>query len=215
MRCNMQSLGIGTQPAPLPAQTDPETPPSFGPEYGGFGRRVAAKLIDIVYHYILVFIASISFGILILIMSWIVGTDARSQFLKIELITPLEERFFGLLGLIAYTTLCEGLHGSSLGKMLLGMIVTTDDLQPCSLAAGLKRSLAFIWDGMFFGFVGFYAIAGSPTNKRNGDEWADTVVVRRKSATAPRGFGRFVLALFAASIADMMVISLVLVVNLF
>jgi uncharacterized RDD family membrane protein YckC len=212
---NMQSLGIGTQPTLAPSAAEPDVPLANVPQYVGFGRRAAAKLIDSAVHLILMFIASLGFGIVILIVSWIAGADAQAQFTKIELITPLEERFFSLLGFIAYTTLCEGIHGSSLGKMLLGIVVTGEDLKPCTLAAAFKRSLAFIWDGMFFGFVGYHAIAGSPENQRNGDYWAETVVVKRKSAPNTRGFGRFLLAFIAASVGDMAVISTALLVNLF
>jgi hypothetical protein len=65
---NMQSLGIGTQPTLAPSAAEPDVPLANVPQYVGFGRRAAAKLIDSAVHLILMFIASLGFGVVILML---------------------------------------------------------------------------------------------------------------------------------------------------
>jgi len=48
----------------------------------------------------------------------------------------------------------------------------------------IQRSLAYYWDALFFGLVGYNSMQQSPLNQRYGDVWAKTVVVR--AATVPR-----------------------------
>ncbi|MBI2681877.1 MAG: RDD family protein [Acidobacteriales bacterium] len=212
----MQSLGISSQPTVPSLTIEPEIPGAPKPVYVGFGRRAAARLIDMTIHYAITFVSGIGIGIVILIISGVMDADPDFQLRKLQLITPLEERLFSFLGMLAYFSVCEGLHGSTLGKLLLGITVVREDLGPCNLASGFKRSLAFIWDGLFFGVVGYYAMAGSPHEQRNGDYWAETVVVTRKSVPGvARGAGRFILAFVLAAVADMAVIAMMLIVNLF
>jgi hypothetical protein len=106
-----------------------------------------------------------------------------------------------LLGLTLVHTVCEGVHGSTIGKRLCGITVVAEDGSPSRPAMGLKRSLGFLVDQFVFGLVGVHRILNSPLQQRVGDEWAGTRVVRL-SAVAPsarRSRARF-LAAAAASL---------------
>lgn len=116
-------------------------------------------------------------------------------------------RLLSLFGFLLYSSICEGLHGSTAGKYLLGLVVLRDDGQPATYVQAVGRSFAFIIDGMFAGLVGYLSMKDSPLDQRLGDKWADTIVVRRSSAPAgvvrppSRFVGVFLLALFVDGLA--------------
>ncbi len=124
-------------------------------------------------------------------------------FYRLKQIT-LASFLLALLGSIAYHTICEGLHGSTLGKRLLSMAVVQADGSPCELDSAAIRSFAYLVDSLFFGLVGYFAMQKTPQEQRHGDEWANTVVCKR-SKIAPqnlRGEGRFVGILLLAFAVD-------------
>ena len=95
-----------------------------------------------------------------------------------------------------------GFHGSTIGKRLLGIQVLNEDGGRCSLTQAAKRSLAFLWDGLFFGLIGIVAMNGDPRRQRNGDDWAGTVVVRRASVPpASQRSGNELFAAFLMAVA--------------
>ena len=101
-------------------------------------------------------------------------------------------------------TLCEGLHGSTVGKILLSMVVVQEDGSPCRLKSALVRSLAYLVDSLFFGVVGYFAMQRTIRNQRYGDSWAETVVCKRSTLPAGtlRGAGRFTRGLLLGAMAD-------------
>jgi len=109
-----------------------------------------------------------------------------------------------LLGSILFHTLCEGIHGSTPGKLLFSMMVVKETGSPCGLKAALIRSLAYLIDSLFFGLVANAAMQDSEMHQRLGDKWAGTVVCRRLDVppTSLQGSGRFVMACFFAVIVD-------------
>jgi uncharacterized RDD family membrane protein YckC len=100
-----------------------------------------------------------------------------------------------VFGSFAYQTICTSVHGSTLGKRLLSLQVLQDDGSPCRLLSAVIRELGYFVDAILFGLIGYLAIRGSSQHKRNGDEWAHTIVC--KYANVPQGSrqgaGRFVL----------------------
>jgi uncharacterized RDD family membrane protein YckC len=84
----------------------------------------------------------------------------------------------GMLGSLAMHTLSEGLHGSTIGKRLCGLTVVMVGGGRPTLGAALKRSLAFLWDTLFFGLIAAQRMSQSPLSQRYGDVWANTQVVR-------------------------------------
>lgn len=111
---------------------------------------------------------------------------------------------FSLLGSIVLHTICEGFHGSTLGKRLFSLVVVQEDGTPCRMRSALVRSLGYLVDSLFFGLIGYRNMQNSPQQQRHGDEWAHTVVCKR-STVAPenlRGIGTFIAALLLAAMAD-------------
>ncbi|MEZ4437555.1 MAG: ATP-binding cassette domain-containing protein [Polyangiaceae bacterium] len=86
---------------------------------------------------------------------------------------------------LVYFAVSEAMGGATFGKLLFGLRVRDESLEPCSLAAGLWRNVAFYLDGLLFGLIGFFAIRGSLLKQRFGDGLAQTVVVVAK--TLPNG----------------------------
>jgi uncharacterized RDD family membrane protein YckC len=82
-----------------------------------------------------------------------------------------------MLAGVAYHALAEGIGGASLGKLLFGLRVRREDLQPCGVGAGVVRSLAYFVDALFFGLIAYSAMSKSRWNQRVGDRWARTIVV--------------------------------------
>ncbi|MBA4389309.1 MAG: hypothetical protein C0404_15160, partial [Verrucomicrobia bacterium] len=106
-----------------------------------------------------------------------------------------------LTGSIAYHTICEGLHGATVGKIICGLRVRRRNGSGRTLLGALKRNLAYMVDGLFFGIVAYEKMKESDLRQRIGDEWGDTVVLR--TADFPKdtesSILRFVLCLLLGS----------------
>lgn len=180
-----------------------------------FWPRVAARLIDLVVHYAIALVAGFGLGIVVVIVAAAAGADPQAYFAKWKGDTILT-MVMALLGQILYHTMCEGLHGSTVGKLILGQVVVTTGRKPCGLVAALKRSLAYFFDGLFFGAVGYFHMQKTKMMQRYGDDWADTVVCKRSQLPPEslRGGGRFVLALLAAAAMDGAFITLGIVLQM-
>jgi uncharacterized RDD family membrane protein YckC len=167
----------------------------------GFWPRVCARLIDIVVHIVVSFFAGIFFTILLAIAAG--GHIPPLILLKLKH-TTLLSFVLALLGSVVYHTLCEGIHGSSLGKRLLSMVVVQEDGSPCRLGSAFIRSLAYLIDSLFFGAIAYFTMQRTPQEQRYGDEWAHTVVCKRSDAPAGtlRDGGRFAVAFIFAVLAD-------------
>lgn len=74
-----------------------------------------------------------------------------------------------LLGVLLYHTLCEGLHGATIGKLCCGICVVSEDGQPSTLKGALIRNLGFYVDAIFLGALGYASMEKSPINQRYGD----------------------------------------------
>ncbi len=200
----MSAAAPGPPPVPIGVE-----PPSFGVHGGAnggilgvsFWPRVGARIIDTILGAGFGFVAGIIFGFFVIMASRMSGQSPL----------PLLARqrqggfvifVFALLGVVAYHSLCEGLHGSTLGKWLLGMVVAQEDGTPCRLLPATIRSLAYFVDSIFFGLVGYLAMKKTPQQQRHGDDWAHTIVCRRSEAPPQslRGGGRFLAVFFLAMV---------------
>ena len=169
----------------------------------GFGIRAAARVIDIVYGIGIGFFGGVFAGIILVLLD------------REGLIAPgWQERLggvdlagwgFGLLGTLFYHWLTEGMFGASLGKLVCGLRVVSEESRPISFTQAFKRSLAFYWDSLFFGLVGYSSMKKSELNQRYGDHWAKTVVVKSSEvpAESKRGWEMFAVAFVLGSFVKM------------
>lgn len=198
----------GAPVAPAPVVVEP---PSFAGYTGvaggltgaGFGIRLLARLIDTAVHYCIGIAAGLSVGILLGLYSAFAHQPINHLVHRAQAGGPFVF-LFALLGSVAYQSVCESVHGSSAGKMLLSLVVVTEDGKPCGFKAALIRSIAYFVDALVFGLIGYLAMQKSPQQQRHGDNWAGTVVCKRDQVQPQnlRPAGRFVLGLFCGFIAD-------------
>jgi uncharacterized RDD family membrane protein YckC len=196
-----------------PASDPPSGPPILltslggylGPEGGlqgvSFWPRVGARVIDLIVHYCVSFFAGILFVILLAAASG--GHISPVLFFKMRH-TGFTGFFLALLGSVAYHVICTSIHGSSLGKLALSMVVVQEDGSPCRFGPAVIRELGYFVDALFFGLIGYFAMQKTPQEQRHGDEWAHTVVCKRSSLAPEKlgGTGRFILGLMLALMAD-------------
>lgn len=173
----------------------------------GFGKRAAARIIDIVIHLGVSLITGLFLGILVVVIASVAGSPVEPWLERMTADTTAS-KILGFFGFVLYSTLCEGLFGATAGKYLLGMVVLNDDdHRPASYTQAVGRSFAFAIDSLFFGLVGYLSMKDSPTDQRFGDKWAGTVVATRASAppaslrTPMRFLGAFLLAVMLDAIA--------------
>jgi len=172
-------------------------------EYVGFWPRVGARAVDLALHYLLTFLAAISGGLLFVLAERFTGRSAQDAIQQLR-----NGKFLlivcGTVGMVLYGSLCESIHGSTLGKRLMGFVVLHESKRACGFWAALGRQWAFLVDSLLCGLVGGYAMSGNLREQRYGDRWCRTVVVRRKSAppNALRSDLRFFGALFLAGAVD-------------
>jgi uncharacterized RDD family membrane protein YckC len=176
--------------------------------YVGFRRRAGARVLDLIIHYLAGFIVAFMIAIIAVALQRILGRSAANTLQSME--HPVVPGFFyALVGFCVYEIVMEGLHGSTFGKRLCGIVVLSEDHRPCGIRGAIIRSLAFIFDGLFFGLVADMSMRNSTRQQRFGDVWARTVVVTRVSAppSSIRGSIRFMVVLFVAVALDGAVIS--------
>ena len=178
-----------------------------------FWIRATARVIDSIYGILLGLIGGVLAGILLLVLE------------QAGLISPgWQERVkglnlagwgLGLLGNLLYHSLTEGMYGASLGKLICQLRVVTEDARPITMIQAFKRSLAYFWDGLFFGLVAYSAMKQSDLNQRYGDRWARTVVAKSRDVPAGSRSGAeiFVLAFLMGSVAWMVLLALGLIIH--
>jgi uncharacterized RDD family membrane protein YckC len=180
-----------------------------------FAPRALAQLIDMGVHYTVAAASGFVFGVLVVLAAAIRHVPFQ----------PLLEKatrngaiafIAAMLGSVFVHALCEGLYGATLGKRLLGMTVISEDLTFCSFPQAVKRSFAFIIDGLFFGAVAWSNMKDSPQHQRLGDKWAETIVVRRADVPPAllHSTGRFFAILLLAFVADFSFLALGMTVNM-
>lgn len=199
-------------PTNAPVPPIPPAPPQFSfggyttapdqVEGVGFWPRVGARVIDVIVQYIVAICAGLVFGLALGFIATILGKPVSELAMKMRHIGSAGIGV-SLLASVAYHTICESVHGSTAGKMLLGFVVVKEDRSPCTFDSALLRSFAYFVDGLFFGLIGYAAMKRGPLCQRYGDTWARTVVCRRSQLppASLRDGNRFILALFCAMAA--------------
>ena len=179
--------------------------PTAGPiaSGAGFGIRAAARLIDIIYGLLIGFFVGVCAGVIFVILEQ--GGSIEPGWQKRIGGVDLAGWGFGLLGTLVYHWVSEGMSGASLGKLMCGLRVVTETARPIGMTHAFKRSLAFYWDSLFFGLIGYSAMKESELNQRYGDRWAKTVVVKSSDAPAEakRSWEMLAAALVLGSLAKM------------
>lgn len=171
----------------------------------GFGRRLAGYLIDVALHYVTAFTAGVFLGILIAVMAAITHQPVQLLIARFVRGSQWPSFLLAIVGFFLYRSIMEGLHGSTVGKMMLGMTVVQEDGTPCRFGSALIRELGLYIDGLFFGLIGYMHMQKNNMLQRYGDDWAHTVVCLRKDIKAEniRGTGAFVGALVLGILADL------------
>jgi len=136
--------------------------PELGTEGDVILKRVLALIID-----------TVLFVVTLGILTSIVGVI--SQTLS-SLLTGL-----GTVLFFAYFIYFEAEYGQTIGKMVLKIVVVTEDGAPLSYRESIIRTLLRIIDALpFFYLIGLVAILLTDRKQRLGDIVADTVVVEEK-----------------------------------
>lgn len=165
----------------------------------GFGIRAVARVIDTIFGLSLGLFAGILGAIALVFLERAGIANAGWQ----ERVggTNLPGWGLSLLGNLVYHSLTEGMYGASLGKLVCQLRVVAEDTRHITVIQAFKRSLAYLWDALFFGLIGYSSMKESALNQRYGDHWAKTVVIRSRElpAAAKSGAEIFVLAFLMGS----------------
>ena len=150
-------------------------------EGAGFLIRALARLIDLAVHFAVTTVTGLVAGIVIALAAAVLQADLEAAVGRVTT-TPILGYLIALAGGAWLHVASEWLHGSTLGKRLCGLTVVRDDGSlPPGFAAALRRTIAFYVDSLFFGAVAWSKMQQTPRRQRIGDEWAHTMVVRRKT----------------------------------
>ena len=137
-------------------------------QYVGVGRRFFAVLIDLVILSVIESIVGFAFG----------GASMAGGNVSLSL-TGFPAVIISLIPILYFVVL-EAVMGGTLGKLLLGMRITTVDGSRIGWGASIVRNLLRIIDVLPFAYIlGAILIWTSPYKQRLGDRVAHTVVVRR------------------------------------
>lgn len=147
-------------------------------EGAGFLIRLLARVIDLIAHYVVAFIAVVLIALVAGIVAAIMGISPDLVAARLRSQTLLGYAF-AVLGSTAYHTVCEGMHGSTLGKLICGLVVVKEDGTHCGLLAAFERSLAILIDGLILGAPAAISMSDTSKRQRLGDRWAKTMVVKR------------------------------------
>jgi uncharacterized RDD family membrane protein YckC len=142
----------------------------------GFGPRAGARLIDLLARLVVTALAAgftsaaliAARAFRLLPAGWSLDVEQSGAF---NLLTSL-------LGSIGGTTLMTLISGASVGKLFLSLRVVSLDGSPVRLRGAFLREVGYLFDLLFFGWVGKRAMDRSPLHQRHGDVLARTVVVR-------------------------------------
>lgn len=164
----------------------------------GFGLRLAARLIDLLFGVLIVFLGGTAGARLLGVLAeqGLVHGDWSAA---TRLLTPAGIAW-ALLGALLYSVTSEAVGGATLGKVLLRLRVTSEDLTPSTFRGALLRNAGLIVDAL--GVPAYRAMSLSLMSQRLGDQWGHTVVLLA-SAVPPdsrKSLGLLLLGLFSGSV---------------
>ncbi len=173
-------------------------------EGAGYWIRALARIIDLVVHNLLMVVVFVIIGIFIGILEIFQGFSSDVFLERLE-----DQNFMNyalvILGSVLYHTISEGVHGSTLGKLICGLVVIKEDRKPCGFFSALWRSLAYLIDAIIFTIPAVLSMSKSSKRQRLGDRWAKTMVVKTqqlKGIMEKRSGLRFAIGFLAALTGD-------------
>lgn len=164
----------------------------------GFGLRLAARLIDLLFGVLIVSLGGKAGALLLGVLAEhdLVHGDWSAA---ARLLTPAGIAW-ALLGALLYSVTSEAVGGATLGKFLLRLRVTSEDLTPSTFRGALLRNAGLVVDAL--GVPAYRAMSHSLMSQRLGDQWGHTVVLLA-SAVPPdsrKSLGLLLLGLFSGSV---------------
>jgi len=173
-------------------------------EGAGYWIRALARIIDLVVHNLLMVVVFVIIGIFIGILEIFQGFSSDVFLERLE-----DQNFMNyalvILGSVLYHTISEGVHGSTLGKLICGLVVIKEDRKPCGFFSALWRSLAYLIDAFIFTIPAVLSMSKSSKRQRLGDRWAKTMVVKTQQLAGvmeKRSGVRFVIGFLGALFVD-------------
>lgn len=167
----------------------------------GWVIRAGARIIDL----IILSAASGAAGLVIGVMLGLTAASSGQSAAELQQKVGQPGPYTYLIGLVAsllYFTICQTFHGSTPGKLILGLVVVDEDGVPAGLGANLKREVLFFVDSLVFGLIAYSVMKNSPRQQRIGDKWGHTLVLKRSQLRPEyrREWGTFVIVTLAALI---------------
>ena len=159
----------------------------------GFFIRSASRLIDTLLGVLVFYVGSMVGNLAVSILAGL-GHAPAGWRATLELLSPLGVGLL-LVGGVLYQVTAETVGGASLGKLLLGLRVTSENLTPCLFKGVLIRNTAYFLDALPLGVPAYRAMAHSVLNQRYGDQWGRTVVMRTQAVPPDSRQGKALLAL--------------------
>lgn len=146
----------------------------------GVGPRAAAIIVDAIIFIVLYYIMLAVFG----------GTSTiDTGYGTVEYNTGLHgfpALLYMIIGL-AYYIVLEGMMGATVGKMIVGLKVVSENGGKIGYKEATIRTLLRIIDGLFCYLVGAIVVWTSPSKQRLGDKVAHTLVIKSRGSNAARG----------------------------
>jgi uncharacterized RDD family membrane protein YckC len=148
------------------------------PRYASLGDRALGQLVD----------GLIALGVFFLVGMLLSGRFGGGTAAGFELTGAPALILLGvlLLTMLAYFVVCEALFGTTLGKVVAEIQVTTADGRPIGMRASVVRNLLRLVDGVGGYLVAAFAVILTTHRVRLGDMAAGTVVTPRESGRAAR-----------------------------
>jgi uncharacterized RDD family membrane protein YckC len=167
--------------------------PSGGLEYASLGRRFGAAVIDFLVVTVIAVATALIVGLLAGGVAVMLDVPVEPLVRRLEQ-GSLASKVFAVVAWVSFFTVAAAVHGSTPGKMMLGMTVRSDRGGPCSLAQAYLRSIYLLVDGLVFCIPALMSMKTSRQRKRIGDRVARTVVVMTRSVpeNRRRSMSRFV-----------------------
>lgn len=195
--------------APLSAADREAAPAAAG---AGFGIRLVARIIDFGLHSVVAWFGYAVLWIIVYAADTLITRGASVLVMRLDM-PSFTEWLVGAMGYAAYHAIMERWYGASLGKLITGLVVLSEDGTRPALWQTWWRSMAVYLDQWLFGLPAL-ASMHPPANQRCGDRWARTIVVRRRDVPASlrQPWANFVVSLTAGVSVD---ITLVMIGYLF
>jgi uncharacterized RDD family membrane protein YckC len=132
------------------------------------GRRILATIVDVIIFSIFYWLLSLVFG----------STSVEGGTIAFSLGALGSLIYF--VGIFCYYMFMEGYLGQTVGKMLFGIKVVSEDTGGLpGLGAAAWRTVLRLIDGILFYAVAFISVIATQKNRRLGDMAAHTLVVRK------------------------------------